>query len=147
MHSERLDHRHACDPVRSVRLSAGSNSRIAVDPCPQNVQVAQQAPQSLLSCAASQEYLVKNQERSMASHFCEALVPDLLDGPELRFHRNDSIGLEHEARSRIVSPTRQSLSKYVRAESKPQPRQDVLQRPGNRGLPRWSRRSAQSPES
>src|SRR5215472_5028348 len=119
MYSERLDHRHPWDPVRSGRLPAGSNSRIAVDPCPQNVQVAQQAPQSLLSSTTSQEYLVKNQERSMASHYCKAFVPDLLDGPELWFHGNGSIGLEHEAGPRIVSTAGQSLSQYVCAERKP----------------------------
>jgi hypothetical protein len=136
VHSNRLLHRHAPDAVRPSCLPVGSHERVAVNTSPQHVQTAQQGPQALLSCSASQEYLVKDEERSMVGHGRKALVPDILSSPEHGPRRHRVVRFEHESRPRIPALAGESLDQDVYAEREPQPRKYFLQGPRDRGLPR-----------
>jgi hypothetical protein len=91
MYGDGLAYRHAPDPLGASGFAVGSHERIAVNPCPQHVEVAEQGTQPLLPRAASKEYLVKDQECAMTGHHREALVPDLLDGPEFWLHRHRAV--------------------------------------------------------
>jgi hypothetical protein len=119
MYGDSLSYGHARDPVRAGRFAVGSHQRIAVNPCPQHLQVAQQGLQPLLSRTAGQQYLVKDEECSMTGHDCKTLVPDLFDGPELWLHCHGAVWLQYKPGPRMVSPAGESLGQDVRTEREP----------------------------
>ena len=135
VHSNSLLHRHALNAIRSCCLAVGSHERIAVNTRPQHVKTVQYGLQVLLSCTTSQEYLVKDQERSTVGHGRKALVPDIRSSPEYGPHCHCAVRFEHESRPRIPASARETLDQDVYAEREPLLRKYLLQGPRNRGLP------------
>lgn len=135
MHCDRLLHRHAPNAVGPGRLAGGSHGRIAVDARPQHVQAGQRGPQALLSRAAAEQRLIKDQARSVVRHGREPQVPDVLDGPERGPHGHRAVRFEQQPRPGIGAPAGEGLDQDVHAEREPLPGEYLLQGPRDRGLP------------
>ena len=132
-----LERRLTDHPVAPRPLPSRQLVERAVDADPEHVERAEGLPESLLRVGAAEEHVVDHHAATGRRHRGQAPVPPAFDQPEPVADRDRAVGPEVQTLAGAAEGGRHRPDEGVDAEGQPRlGEQHVLQRPGDRALPR-----------